>query len=97
MADPDEYDDPGPMVPAPPSRVRRALTVAILVMLIVSMVFLAFVSGRGVIRVKPDAPPTPKAQPVAARAASSDPVVEFPIHHVQRENSRGLVGHQCPA
>jgi len=43
------FDDPGPPIPTPVSRVRRALTVAILLTLVASMVVLAFVSGRGVI------------------------------------------------
>jgi len=58
MADPDPFDDdPGPLAIRPPSRARRIATVAILVLLIISMVFLAFVSGRGlVIPVNPDRP-----------------------------------------
>ena len=51
------FDDPGPPIPAPVSRVRRALTVAILLTLVASMVVLAFVSGRGV--VTPPPPPGP--------------------------------------
>ena len=54
MTDPAAFDDP-----VPQSGVRRALTVAVLVLLIVSMVFLAFVSGRGVIGVDPNAQPRP--------------------------------------
>ena len=49
MADPAMFDDPGPPEPEPPHRVRRALTVLVLLALIISMVFLAFVSGRGII------------------------------------------------
>lgn len=56
------FDDPGPPVPTPVSRVRRLLMVAILLTLVASMVVLAFVSGRGVIM----APPP--AQPVATAA-----------------------------
>ena len=61
MAEPEPFDDPGPLVPQPPSRARRVATIAVLVLLIVSMVFLAFVSGRGFVtpvapdRVDPDA------------------------------------------
>ena len=51
------FDDPGPPIPTPVSRVRRALTVAILLTLVASMVVLAFVSGRGV--VTPPPPPEP--------------------------------------
>jgi TolB protein len=50
------FDDPGPPIPTPASRVRRALTVAILLTLVASMVVLAFVSGRGVISTPPPAP-----------------------------------------
>jgi hypothetical protein len=53
MTDPAAFDDP-----VPPSRLRRALTVGVLLLLIVSMVFLAFVSGRGVIGVDPQTRPT---------------------------------------
>ncbi|MBA3235797.1 MAG: hypothetical protein H0T59_07390 [Chloroflexi bacterium] len=53
-------DDPALNDPVPPSRTRRAVNVAILLLLIVSMVFLAYVSGRGVIA-PPEAPgPTPR-------------------------------------
>lgn len=65
MADPAVFEDPGPPDPQPPSRGRRALTVALLVTLIVSIVVLAFVSGRGVINVAPVVPP-----PVSVIAAS---------------------------
>ena len=54
MTDPEPFDDP-----VPPSGVRRALTVVVLLVLIVSMVFLAFVSGRGVIGVDPGSRPQP--------------------------------------
>jgi TolB protein len=50
------FDDPGPPIPTPVSRVRRALTVAILLTLVASMVVLAFVSGRGVITAPPPMP-----------------------------------------
>jgi hypothetical protein len=53
MTDPTAFDDP-----VPPSRLRRAFTVAVLLLLIISMVFLAFVSGRGVIGVDPGSRPT---------------------------------------
>ena len=59
MTDPAPFDDPGPLVPQPPGRARRIATVAILVLLIVSMVFLAFVSGRGLITPAPVAPDVP--------------------------------------
>ena len=55
------FDDPGPPIPTPVNRVRRALTVAVLLTLVASMVVLAFISGRGVITPPPPAPslPTP--------------------------------------
>ncbi len=53
------YDDPALDDPVPPSRARRAINVAILVLLIVSMVFLAYVSGRGVIGPPQDPASTP--------------------------------------
>jgi TolB protein len=75
MADPLVFDDPGPLIPEPPSRGRRALTVALLLTLVVSIVFLAFISGRGVVRVTPVVLPSPSvvtASPVAARLAVVD-------------------------
>src|SRR6188472_2178376 len=50
------FDDPGPLVPRPVSRVRRALTVAILLTLVVAMSVLAFTSGRGVVIAPPQEP-----------------------------------------
>lgn len=58
MIDPEQFDDPGPPVPVPPSRLRRALRIAVLLLLIVSMTFLAWVSGRGELRVTPEVRPT---------------------------------------
>ena len=48
---------PEPPGPEPPSRARRSLTIAILITLTVSIVFLAFVSGRGLVEVAPDVSP----------------------------------------
>jgi TolB protein len=73
MADPTDFEDPGPLSPAPPGRVRRAVSVAIVLLLVVSMVFLAWVSGRGEIVVTPT--PTPTAAPtttIASRLAIVD-------------------------
>lgn len=50
------FDDPGPPLPTPVSRVRRALTVAVVLTLVVAMVVLAFVSGRGVMTAPPPLP-----------------------------------------
>ncbi len=67
---PPDYD-PALHDPVPPSRARRAVNVAILLLLIVSMVFLAYVSGRGVIA-PPEAPgPTPR--PSVDEASANDP------------------------
>ncbi len=52
----------------PPSRARRAINVAILLLLIVSMVFLAYVSGRGVIG--PPERPASTPAPIVDRAAA---------------------------
>ena len=57
MTDPEPFDDPGPLAPVPPSRVRRGLQIAVLLILVVSMVFLAWVSGRGELVVTPVATP----------------------------------------
>ena len=51
------FDDPGPPIPTPVSRVRRALTVAVVLTLVAAMVALAFVSGRGVVTTPPPEPP----------------------------------------
>src|SRR4029079_3323793 len=52
------FDDPGPPIPTPVNRVRRALTVAVLLTLGASMVVLAFISGRGVITPPPSPAPS---------------------------------------
>ena len=62
MDGPDEFDEPGAETPEPPHRGRQILQVAIIVVLIVSMVFLAFVSGRGVVTVRPDPVPIATAR-----------------------------------
>jgi len=49
MAGPDDFEDPGPEEPLRPHRGRWLLQVVIVVVLVISMVFLAFVSGRGVV------------------------------------------------
>ena len=61
MDEPEPFDDPGPVVAEPPNRIRRWLTVAVLLALIVSIVALAFVSGRGVVTVAPTPPPATTA------------------------------------
>ena len=68
------FDDPGPPIPTPVSRVRRALTVVILLTLVASIVVLAFVSGRGVITAPPPAPSpaTPGTLDRATRPATRD-------------------------
>jgi TolB protein len=61
MDEPEPFDDPGPLVTEPPNRIRRWLTIAVLLALIVSIVALAFVSGRGVVTVAPTLPPATTA------------------------------------
>ena len=58
MTDPPDFDDPGPLPIREPSRVRRVASVAIVLVLVASMVFLAWVSGRGEVTVKPVVGPT---------------------------------------
>ena len=67
MTDPQAFDDPGPLPPAQPSRLRRGLQVAVVLLLVASMVFLAWVSGRGEVVVVPIA--TPSANPAVAGAS----------------------------
>ncbi|MFL5712805.1 MAG: hypothetical protein ACJ77W_13105, partial [Chloroflexota bacterium] len=59
MEDPEHFDDPGPLLPQPPGRARRVATIGIIALLIVSMVFLAFVSGRGFVTPAPAGPEQP--------------------------------------
>jgi TolB protein len=73
------FDDPGPPIPEPPNRTRQALTVVVLLALIISIVFLAFISGRGVVQVTPEIRPSatvvaasPNASPNASRLAIID-------------------------
>ena len=58
MIDPEPFDDPWTPVPAPQSRLRRTLRIAVVLLLIVTMTFLAWVSGRGELRVTPEVRPT---------------------------------------
>jgi TolB protein len=58
MVDPPDFDDPGPLPIREPSRVRRVASITIVLLLVASMVFLAWVSGRGEVTVKPVAIPT---------------------------------------
>jgi TolB protein len=87
MADPAALDDPVPPASEPPNRARRAVTVAILVTLIVSMVFLAFVSGRGVIRTAPDVRPLPSV--VAAPTPGSRLAVLDASGHLATTDASG--------
>jgi TolB protein len=63
------FDDPGPPIPTPASRVRRVLTVVVLLTLVAAMVVLAFVSGRGVITPLPPAPTPATPTTLIANAA----------------------------
>jgi TolB protein len=72
MEDPEPFDDPGPLVSQPAGRARRIATVAIIALLIVSMVFLAFVSGRGFVTPAPGPDqPVPTLHEAAATAIPS--------------------------
>ncbi len=70
MAGPDDFNDPDPEEPLRPHRGRWLLQVAIVVALIISMVFLAFVSGRGVVTVRPVTVPDPTAPAVPTRGTA---------------------------
>ncbi len=61
-----EFADPGPEPPVAPGRGRRILQVGIVVALVVSMVFLAFISGRGVVTIRPDPGPRTTAASTTA-------------------------------
>lgn len=63
---PPDFDAPEPLPIRQPSRIRRVASVAIVLLLVASMVFLAWVSGRGEITVKPVAVPTAIATAVIA-------------------------------
>jgi TolB protein len=70
MATPDAFDDLGSDAPLPPRRRTRVFQIAVLVILIVSMVFLAYVSGRGEDRGPPVAP---NVVPPAASILTASP------------------------
>jgi dipeptidyl aminopeptidase/acylaminoacyl peptidase len=84
MVDPEGFDDPAASLPVGPSRARRAVMTVVVVLLVASMAFLAFVSGRGMIvpierKVVPpslpqaNAAPTPVLNdPLTARLAVVD-------------------------
>jgi hypothetical protein len=84
MVDPEGFDDPAESLPVGPSRTRRVVMTAVVVILVASMAFLAFVSGRGVIApiqpklIQPSLPEavTPPSlapgQPLTARLAVVD-------------------------
>lgn len=72
MEGPDEFDGSEPEPPAPRSRGRWFLQVAIVVALVISMVFLAFVSGRGVVTVRPENVPIATATTAATPATDTD-------------------------
>jgi TolB protein len=72
MAGPEEFDGSEPETPASRSRGRWILQVAIVVALIISMVFLAFVSGRGVVTVRPENVPNATATTTANATPDTD-------------------------
>jgi TolB protein len=68
MVDPEGFDAPAESLPVGPSRARRAVMTIVVVLLVASMAFLAFVSGRGVIaplerRVVPPSLPQARTSP----------------------------------
>jgi TolB protein len=68
MVDPEGFDDPAASLPVGPSRARRAVLAAVVVVLVASMAFLAFVSGRGVI-----VPSQPRLVPPSLPEANTTP------------------------
>ena len=85
MTEPPSFDDPEPEQPLVASGVRRWIVVGVVALLLVSMVFLAWVSGRGQVSVVPvspapstaaagpsgpSGPPSPSAVPSAAAAST---------------------------
>lgn len=58
MIEMEPFDDPGPPAAAPQGRLGRVLRIAVVLLLIASMTFLAWVSGRGELRVTPEVRPT---------------------------------------
>jgi hypothetical protein len=95
MEEPDRFDDPGPLAPRPPGGVRRLATVGIIVLLIVSMVFLAFVSGRGFVTpVAPDQPgPTLPVAGGSARPAGVSPARLAIVDAAGRLTTADAAGH----
>jgi len=68
MAEPPSFDGPESLEPVPTGGIRRWITVAVVGLLLVSMVFLAWVSGRGELTVVPATP-----EPSAAVLATDSP------------------------
>jgi TolB protein len=64
-----DFEEVDPAVPTPVSRVRRALSIAIVLALVVSMVALAFVSGRGVVTAPPRGGPSAVVAPAGSEAS----------------------------
>ena len=67
MDDPYDPQDPWPLPPAPPSRLRQIASIAIVLSLVASMIFLAWVSGRGEMVVTPSPTATPAPTLTIAR------------------------------
>src|SRR5262245_61167908 len=87
MAEPPSFDQPEPPVTGEPEPIEperptggllRWITVAIVGLLVVSMVFLAWVSGRGAVQVAPATPEPTLPGPVAVgSAAAATPGASF--------------------
>jgi TolB protein len=69
MNEPVELEGPDADPPVPPGRGRRIVQITIILALVVAMVFLAFISGRGVVTVQPDTVP---------RATAAQATVDVP-------------------
>ena len=82
MVDPEGFDSPAESLPVGPSRARRAVMTIVVVLLVASMAFLAFVSGRGVItpierRITP--PSLPQAGITPSAAPNAPPMARLAV------------------
>jgi TolB protein len=64
-----DFEEVNEPVPTPVSRARRAMSIAIVLALVVSMVALAFVSGRGVVTAPPRGGPSAVVAPAGTDAS----------------------------
>jgi TolB protein len=81
MAAPPSFDEPELLEPeSPTGGTRRLIMVAVVGLLVVSMVFLAWVSGRGQVELVPTTPQPTVAGPIAAATAAptTSPSIAIP-------------------